>query len=101
MTEQPTVSTTSTTSLIPGLVKAVRPKQWAKNALVFIAPGAAGVLTHVRPLEHALFAFCVFSMAAGGTYLLNDVMDVESDRRDEIYLRIAKLDPVQAISLPR
>ena len=28
------------------LVRAARPKQWAKNVLVFAAPGAAGVLSH-------------------------------------------------------
>jgi decaprenyl-phosphate phosphoribosyltransferase len=81
MTEHPIVSAGAPSSLIPGLVKAVRPKQWAKNALVFIAPGAAGVLARPRPFTQAVFAFCIFSMAAGGTYLLNDVMDVESDRR--------------------
>jgi decaprenyl-phosphate phosphoribosyltransferase len=68
-------------SLVAGVVKEVRPKQWAKNALVFIAPGAAGVLTKPTTLLHAVFAFCVFSMAAGGTYLVNDILDVESDRR--------------------
>ena len=68
-------------SLVVGVVREVRPKQLAKNALVFIAPGAAGLLTHRSTFLHALFAFCVFSMAAGGTYLVNDILDVESDRR--------------------
>ena len=81
MTEQPTVSTTRPMSLMAGLIRAVRPKQWAKNGLVFVAPGAAGVLTEGRTLLYAVAAFCIFSMAAGGTYLLNDAMDVESDRR--------------------
>jgi decaprenyl-phosphate phosphoribosyltransferase len=80
MTDHRTAAPTST-SLLTGVIKEVRPKQWAKNALVFIAPGAAGVLTHRIPLLDAIFAFCVFSLAAGGTYLLNDVLDVESDRR--------------------
>ena len=53
MTERPIVSAGASTSLIPGVIRAVRPKQWAKNALVFIAPGAAGVLTDARPLGYA------------------------------------------------
>jgi decaprenyl-phosphate phosphoribosyltransferase len=81
MTEQPTVSTARPMSLMAGLVRAVRPKQWAKNGLVFIAPGAAGALTEGRTFLYAVAAFCIFSMAAGGTYLLNDSLDVESDRR--------------------
>ncbi len=71
-------------SLVAGIVREVRPKQWAKNALVFIAPGAAGVLTHLGSFLQAVYAFCVFSMAAGGTYLLNDVLDVDSDRRHPV-----------------
>jgi len=68
-------------SLIKGVIKAVRPKQWAKNLLVFVAPLAAGLLTTSTGLRNGIFAFCVFSMASGGTYLINDVLDVESDRQ--------------------
>jgi len=68
-------------SLIKGIVKEVRPKQWAKNVLVFIAPGAAGTLLHPVTLVRAVFAFCVFCMAAGGTYIINDLLDVEADRK--------------------
>lgn len=81
MTDRSTAAPPASASLFAGIVRAVRPKQWAKNILVFVAPGAAGVLTHRLTFLYAVFAFCTFSLAAGGTYLLNDVMDVESDRR--------------------
>jgi len=61
-------------------VQEARPKQWIKNLLVFSAPGAAGVLTHGRPLMHALIAFVAFCMASAGTYYWNDILDVEADR---------------------
>src|SRR4051812_16993010 len=63
-----------------GLVRAARPKQWAKNVLVFAAPGAAGVLTHRDVIGPVALAFVAFCLVASGTYLLNDAQDVESDR---------------------
>jgi decaprenyl-phosphate phosphoribosyltransferase len=73
-----------------GLLKACRPKQWAKNALVFVAPaasnafvsrGADGFEFHGRAVAQSLLAFVAFSMVASSTYLINDSVDVESDRR--------------------
>ena len=61
-------------------LRLVRPRQWVKNVLVFAAPMAAGTLSDLVALRHALVAFLAFSMAASGTYCLNDAMDAESDR---------------------
>jgi decaprenyl-phosphate phosphoribosyltransferase len=63
-----------------GLVRAARPKQWAKNVLVLAAPGAAGVLTHADVIGPVALAFVAFCLVASGTYLLNDARDIESDR---------------------
>jgi decaprenyl-phosphate phosphoribosyltransferase len=63
------------------LLKACRPKQWAKNVLVFVAPAAAGVLTQSLELRLTLQGFVAFCLVSSATYLLNDVLDVESDRR--------------------
>ncbi|HEV2075244.1 MAG TPA: decaprenyl-phosphate phosphoribosyltransferase [Thermoleophilaceae bacterium] len=62
------------------LLRAARPRQWTKNVLVLAAPGAAGVLTQAPSLARTAVAFAAFSLAASGTYLLNDVRDVEADR---------------------
>lgn len=67
-------------SLPAGLVKLARPKQWAKNMLVFAAPGAAGVLDVGSHLLEATAAFVCFCLAAAGTYYVNDARDVEADR---------------------
>jgi decaprenyl-phosphate phosphoribosyltransferase len=67
-------------SLAFALVRAARPKQWAKNVLVFAAPGAAGVLTQASALSSAIAAFTAFSLVASGTYLLNDARDADADR---------------------
>ncbi len=68
-------------SLVRGLVKTARPKQWAKNVLVLAAPGAAGVLTHGGPLLRSVFGLLMFCVVSSGTYFLNDAIDVEADRR--------------------
>lgn len=63
------------------LLRAARPKQWSKNLLVCAAPLAAGVLTdEIGPV---LCAFAVFTLAASGVYLVNDVRDAPSDRLHE------------------
>jgi decaprenyl-phosphate phosphoribosyltransferase len=68
------------TSLRP-LLRTARPRQWVKNVLVAAAPGAAGVLTHGGALWRTAVAFVAFTLAASGTYFLNDSFDVEADRR--------------------
>jgi decaprenyl-phosphate phosphoribosyltransferase len=69
------------------LVRAARPKQWAKNLLVVAAPGAAGVLGHASVLVSVALAVASFCCVASGTYLLNDVSDVEADRRHPLKCR--------------
>ncbi len=67
-------------SLARALVKEARPKQWAKNVLVFAAPGAAGVLDNGDYLVPTLIMFVSFCMVASGGYYWNDILDVENDR---------------------
>jgi decaprenyl-phosphate phosphoribosyltransferase len=67
-------------AIIKGSLRLLRPKQWIKNVLVFVAPAAGGVLLHWSILWHAAAAFGIFCLAASGTYCLNDAMDVEADR---------------------
>ena len=63
------------------MVLALRPKQWLKNVLVFVAPAAAGTLHDGSVLSKALVAFGTFCMVASGLYLINDVRDVDADRQ--------------------
>ena len=63
------------------LFRALRPKQWVKNVLVFAAPLAAGTLFQVPTLVGTLWAFVSFCMAASATYLINDIRDIEADRQ--------------------
>ena len=53
----------------------MRPRQWIKNLLVFMAPAAAGVLGDWHTTLRVIAAFIVFCVVASGTYLVNDVVD--------------------------
>ncbi len=58
-------------------LRAIRVHQWAKNLLVFV-PLA---LSHRPEVIGAALAFLAFSFAASGTYLINDLLDLQADRR--------------------
>lgn len=62
---------------------ALRPKQWTKNLVVFAAP-LFGFSLEMQSLLGCLLAFALFCCASSGFYLLNDIADVESDRRHPI-----------------
>ena len=67
-------------SLLAGILRTTRPKQWVKNVLVLAAPGAAGVVDNRTVIVHSIVALVAFTMAASGTYLINDALDVNADR---------------------
>ncbi|MBV8989663.1 MAG: hypothetical protein JO372_13985 [Solirubrobacterales bacterium] len=62
------------------LLQACRPRQWPKNAVVAIAPAAAGALTRPGAIREVCGALVVFCLVSSGIYLLNDVHDREADR---------------------
>jgi len=67
-------------SRVPAAVRAVRPRQWIKNVLVFTAPLAAGQILDRDVVLGALLAFVAFCLISATVYLINDVRDVEEDR---------------------
>ncbi len=61
------------------VLMALRPHQWAKNLLIFLPLLLAHVIA-VRRLMDAWLAFCCFSLTASSAYIINDLLDIESDR---------------------
>lgn len=61
------------------LLKALRPRQWLKNLLVFI-PILAGHIFSVTTIVEAIGAFIAFCCCASSAYLLNDALDAPDDR---------------------
>lgn len=62
------------------LLRSLRPLHWMKNVLVFAPVILAHRTGDPAALTATLLAFAAFCLAASGTYLLNDVRDVEFDR---------------------
>jgi decaprenyl-phosphate phosphoribosyltransferase len=74
----------------------MRPRQWVKNLLVLAAPVAAGTFLEGDVLRATVVAFVLFCLVAGGVYLVNDVRDVDEDRRHPR----KRLRPVAAGTVP-
>jgi 4-hydroxybenzoate polyprenyltransferase len=64
-------------SELPALLRACRPHQWAKNLLVLLPVLTAHDLAH---LPAALLAMVCFSLTASAIYIINDLVDLPSDR---------------------
>ncbi|WP_244362909.1 decaprenyl-phosphate phosphoribosyltransferase [Streptomyces aquilus] len=67
-------------SVLHGLLKTARPKQWVKNLLVVAAPAAAGQLFTRHALSQLALVFALFTACAAAVYLINDARDAEADR---------------------
>jgi len=66
--------------MIIHLFKLIRPKQWIKNFFVFAPLLFSRHIFHLEYLIPSIAAFIIFSLASSAVYIINDVMDVESDR---------------------
>ena len=61
-------------------LNAMRVHQWLKNLLVFVPLLTAHMWGSGTAIVHALLAFLAFGLCASGIYLLNDLVDLPSDR---------------------
>ncbi len=78
-----TVPVTSFEARTPALkswLRAVRLHQWAKNVLIFV-PLLLAHAWNAATLTGAGVAFFSFGTCASATYIINDLLDIEADRR--------------------
>ena len=61
-------------------VKALRVHQWTKNLLIFVPLLGAHAWGDFGKLAASVGAFVVFCLGASSAYILNDLLDLESDR---------------------
>jgi 4-hydroxybenzoate polyprenyltransferase/phosphoserine phosphatase len=83
---QPVRSFEDRKAVFGSLVRTVRVHQWAKNLLVFVPLLCSHALS-VNKLLSALIACACFSLTASSAYIVNDLLDLEADRRHPIKRR--------------
>jgi 4-hydroxybenzoate polyprenyltransferase/phosphoserine phosphatase len=67
-------------STVKSWLRAIRLHQWAKNVLIFVPL----ILAHAWSLPTVaggLVAFLSFGLCASATYIINDLLDLEADRK--------------------
>lgn len=69
------------TNSFVALIEAMRPKQWIKNAVVFAALVFDIKLFRLQSFALVALAAFLFCLISAATYLFNDLLDVEADRR--------------------
>jgi len=87
------------TRTAPGLqayVRSLRLHQWLKNTLLFLPLILAHRLTDTGLILQALLAFLSFGLCASSVYLLNDLLDLPSDRQH----RSKRLRPLACGEIP-
>ena len=63
------------------ILKILRPHQWVKNTFIFIPLFFGGSLFDMEDWTSSLVAFVAFSFAASAIYSINDIVDVEADKK--------------------
>jgi 4-hydroxybenzoate polyprenyltransferase len=61
-------------------VQALRLHQWSKNLLVFVPAVVSHRLFDPTVIRSTCLAFLCFGLCASATYIVNDLMDLDSDR---------------------
>lgn len=63
------------------ILKILRPHQWVKNTFIFIPLFFGGSLFDMADWTSSLVVFVAFSFAASAIYSINDIVDVEADKK--------------------
>ncbi len=76
-----TVERSSSLARLKGLLTLMRPRQWVKNGFVFAPLLFTGSFLQGDAIRHVLLAVVLFCVASSATYIVNDLHDIERDRR--------------------
>ena len=69
---------------LKALIRLMRPKQWIKNGFVLAPLVFSGEFLLPDAIQSSLFAFILFCLASSATYIVNDLNDIERDRKHPI-----------------
>jgi len=67
--------------MIKELVYSMRPKQWYKNLVLFIGLVFSLNFLNLGAWINVIAAFIIFCILSGSIYILNDIIDIEKDKK--------------------
>jgi phosphoserine phosphatase len=67
--------------LARGMVRAMRPHQWVKNILLAVPLVLSHQIFDTGKLARLVLGFVAFCLAASSIYIVNDLLDLRSDRK--------------------
>lgn len=67
--------------MLKQILISIRPLQWYKNLIIFIAIVFSQNITTVSMWIDSITAFIIFCLLSGSVYLINDIIDIEKDRQ--------------------
>ena len=82
--------------MLRAIIKTMRPRQWAKSAFIFTALIFDRKLLDLNAFLHTLAGAFLFSILASAVYTINDISDLEADRKHPT----KKLRPIASGELP-
>jgi len=75
------VKACSISARLQGLIALLRIKQWVKNVFVLAPLLFAGEFLNPQSVANAILTMLFFSLASSATYIINDIHDIEQDRK--------------------
>jgi len=81
---------------LQAFARALRPHHWAKNLIIFVPLVTSHRLGNLELTLNAFWAFAAFNLCSSAVYLLNDLIDLDSDRQHAT----KKLRPFASGDLP-
>ncbi|NLG71939.1 MAG: decaprenyl-phosphate phosphoribosyltransferase [Chloroflexi bacterium] len=84
--------------MLSAAIKAMRPRQWTKNVVIFAALVFDRQFTpqYLPEILRTLAGFVIFCLLSGVVYIVNDIADIEADRQHPV----KRLRPIAAGELP-
>ena len=74
------VELSTPSSMLHALLESMRLHQWLKNVLILVPLGLMAPRATLTDIMTFVSGFVLFGLLTSGTYLLNDILDVEADR---------------------
>ncbi|HMK80977.1 MAG TPA: UbiA family prenyltransferase [Xanthobacteraceae bacterium] len=70
-------------NLVPAWLRAFRVHQWAKNLLLFVPLFTGHVFGDLSALAAVALGFALLCLLSSGTYIMNDLADLDADRQHD------------------